>query len=230
MEDVLNEYAQSYDPKRPQVCVDERPCQLLADSREPVPMQAGQRARYDYESVRHGTCNLCMLFEPLTGWRQATVTEHRKQADFALLLRDLVAVHFPEAETIRVVVDSLNIHSPASLYATFEPAEARRISQKLEFHYTLKHGSWLNMVEIELAILVRQGLGPRRPDIPTFQEQLTAWQARRTAQHAIIHWPFSVQKARTKWARLFPSIPVRLSTRNSASEHQFRLQSRYVRR
>lgn len=209
MEDVLNQYAQPYDPKHPQVCLDERPCQLRADSREPLPMHPGQRARYDYEYVRHGTCNLFMVFEPLTGWREATVTEHRKQADFALLLRDLVDVHFPEAETIRLVVDNLNIHSPASLYATFEPAEALRISQKFEFHYTPKHGSWLNMVEIELAILVRQCLGQRLPDIPTFQEDVTAWQERRNAQHATVHWQFSVQNARTKLARLYPSILLR---------------------
>jgi transposase len=205
MEDVLDEYAQPYDPKRPQVCIDERPCQLLADSRAPLPMQIGQPRRYDYEYIRQGTCNLFMIFEPLTGWRTATVTAHRKQEDFARLLRDLVDVHFPQADTIRIVLDNLNLHSPAALYATFEPTEARRILQKLEFHFTPKHGSWLNMVEIELSILTRQCLGQRLPDIPSFQAEVTAWQTRRNAQKATIHWQFSIQKARTKLARLYPS-------------------------
>jgi DDE superfamily endonuclease len=209
MEDVLEEYAQPYDPKRPQVCLDERPCQLLTDSRAALPMQPGQVARYDYEYVRQGSCNLFMLFEPLTGWPDATVTAHRKQEDFAYLMRDVVDVHFPQAETVRVVLDNLNIHSPASLYAAFEPAEALRILHKLEFHFTPKHGSWLNMVEIELSILVRQCLGQRIPDMATLQREVSACQDRRNAQHATIHWQFSVEKARTKLARLYPSLPVR---------------------
>jgi hypothetical protein len=208
MEDVLCEYAQPYDPKRPQVCIDERPCQLLADSRDPLPMQTGQPARYDYEYVRQGTCNLFMIFEPLAGWRMATITAHRKQGDFAELLRDLVDTHFPQADTIRIVLDNLNTHSPAALYATFEPAEALRILQKLEFHYTPKHGSWLNMVEIELSILVRQCLGQRLPDMASLQSEVTAWQEHRNAQRATIHWQFSIHQARTKLARLYPSLPV----------------------
>ncbi len=209
MEDVLSEYRQPYDPQRPQVCIDERPCQLLADSRDSQPMQPGQPARYDYEYVRQGTCNLFMIFEPLTAWRTATVTAHRKQEDFAYLLRDLVDIHFSTATKVRVVLDNLNTHSPASLYATFEPAEALRILQKLEFHFTPKHGSWLNMVEIELSILVRQCLGQRLPDMATLQTEVTAWQERRNAQQATIHWQFSVEKAREKLSRLYPSLPVR---------------------
>lgn len=209
MEDVLSEYAQSYDPNCPQVCIDERPCQLLADSREALAMQPGQVARYDYEYVRHGTCNLFMIFEPLRAWRDIKVTAHRKAEDFAYLMRDVVDVHFPHAEKVRLVLDNLNIHGPASLYATFEPAEALRILQKLEFHFTPKHASWLNMVEIELSILVRQCLGQRIGDMATLQREVTAWQDRRNAQLATIHWQFSVENARTKLARFYPSLPVR---------------------
>jgi transposase len=209
MEDVLCAYARPYDPARPQLCIDERPCQLLADSRPSLPTLPGHVARYDYEYERHGTCNLFMIFQPHTGWRSSKVTAHRKGPDFAELMRELVDVHFPQAQTISVVLDNLNIHSPASLYAAFEPAEALRILQKLEFHYTPKHGSWLNMVEIELSILVRQCLGQRLPDMPTLQREVAAWQDRRNAQHATIHWQFSVDKARTKLSRLYPSLPVR---------------------
>ena len=209
MEDVLVLYAQGYEADYPQVCVDERPCPLRTDSRDALPVQPGQVARYDYEYVRHGMCNLFMVFEPHTGWRQATVTAHRKADDFAYLMRDLVDVHFPQAKRIRVVLDNLNIHSPASLYATFAPAEALRILQKLEFHHTPKHGSWLNMVEIELSVLSRQCLGQRLGDMAALQREVSAWQERRNAQHTTVHWQFSVQKARTKLARLYPSPPVR---------------------
>lgn len=172
-------------------------------------MHAGQPRRYAYEYERQGTCNLLMVFQPLRAWRQATLTAHRKKEDFAYLMRDLVDLHFPEADTISVVLDTLNIHSPASLYATFEPAEARRLLRKLEFHFTPKHGSWLNRVEIELSILVRQCLGQRLADIPALQREVTAWQDRRNAKKATIHWQFSVEKARTKLKRLYPSLPVR---------------------
>ena len=209
MEDVLCEYARPYDPCRPQVCVDERPCQLLSDKVEPIAAAPGRVARYDYEYERHGMCNLFMIFQPHTAWRTTQVTAHRKGPDFAELMRELVDVHFPEADKISVVLDNLNIHSPASLYAAFEPSEALRILHKLEFHYTPKHASWLNMVEIELSILVRQCLGQRLPDMATLQREVTAWQERRNAQHATIHWQFSVEKARTKLSRLYPSLPVR---------------------
>src|SRR5260221_8209060 len=136
MEDVLDCYALPVVPDEPLVCVDERPCQLIADTRAPLPSQAGQPARYDFEYERHGSCNLFMIFQPSAGWRITKVTTHRKQEDFAELMRELVDVHFPDAPKIRVVLDNLNIHSPASLYASFEPAETRRILQKLEFHFT----------------------------------------------------------------------------------------------
>ena len=202
-------YALPYDPRRPQVCLDERPCQLLSDSRPEVPMKAGQPARYDYEYVREGTCNLFMAFQPLTGWRQATVTAHRTKIDFAEWLRDLVDRQFSDADKICLVLDNLNIHSPASLYAAFAPAEACRLLHKLEFHYSPKHGSWLNMVEIELSVLVRQCLRQRIPDMTTLQNTVTAWQNQRNAQRATVHWQFSVEKVRTKLSRLYPLFPVR---------------------
>jgi len=209
MEDVLDCYALPMQEEEPLVCVDERPCQLLADTRAPLPPKVGQPERYDFEYERHGSCNLFMIFQPSAGWRTTKVTAHRKQEDFALLMRDLVDVHFPNATTIRVVLDNLNIHSPASLYAAFEPAEARRILHKLDFHFTPKHGSWLNMVEIELSILVRQCLGQRIPDMAGLTHQVTAWQQRRNAQRATIRWQFSVQKARTTLAHLYPSPSLR---------------------
>ncbi len=209
MEDVLELYARAYDVSYPQVCVDERPCLLRSDSRQALPTAPGQVARYDYEYGRHGSCNLFMVFEPHTAWRATKVTAHRKADDFALLMRDLVDIHFPHATKIRVVLDNLNIHSPASLYAAFEPEEALRILQKLEFHHTPKHGSWLNMVEIELSVLSRQCLGQRIGDRATLQREVSAWQERRNAQHATVHWQFSVQNARTKLARLYPSILAR---------------------
>jgi DDE superfamily endonuclease len=208
MADVLDLYAQPYDATHPQVCVDERPCQLLTDSREPMAPQPGQVARQDYEYVRHGTCNRFRVFEPHTGWRETSVPAHRQADDFASLLRDLGDGQFPTAEKIRGVQDKLNIHSPASLYASFEPAAARRILRKLEFHYTPKHASWLNMVEIELSVLSRQCLGQRMGDMATLQREVSAWRDRRNAQHATVHWQFSVQKARSKLSRLYPSTPV----------------------
>jgi DDE superfamily endonuclease len=204
MEDVLDLYGAPYDPLRPQVCVDERPSVLHADKLEPLPMKAGQPARYDYEYERKGGCNLFMVFQPLTGWRQAIVTERRANADFAYLLRDLVDVHFPEALVIRVVLDNLSTHSFAALYATFPPEEARRIARKLEFHYTPKHGSWLNIVEIELGVLVKQCLNRRIPDMDTLQREVTAWQNSRNAQHATVQWLFNVTDARTRLSRFYP--------------------------
>jgi hypothetical protein len=204
MEDVLDLYAQPYDPLRPQVCLDERPCVLHADKVEPLPMKAGQPARYDYEYKRNGGCNLFMIFQPLTGWRQATVTERRASSDFAYLLRDLVDVHFPQALSIRVVLDNLSTHTFAALYVAFPPEEARRIARKLEFHYTPKHGSWLNMVEIELGVLVKQCLNRRIPDMQTLRREVTAWQNARNAQHATVKWLFNVTDARTRLARFYP--------------------------
>ena len=204
MEDVLEVYAQAYHPQVPQVCFDERPCELRADVREPIPMKPGQPARYDSEYQRNGSCNLFMFFQPLTGWRHAKITPQRTKLDFAHCMRELVDLHFPQAEKIRLVLDNLSTHSPAALYEAFEPAEALRILKKIEFHYTPKHGSWLNMVEIELSVLVKQCLNRRIPDMETLAFQVAAWQTLRNAQKATVQWRFSVFDARTKLTRLYP--------------------------
>jgi hypothetical protein len=204
MEDVLDLYGEPYDPLRPQVCLDERPCVLHADKLEPLPMQIGQPRRFDYEYERKGSCNLFMVFQPLAGWRQATVTARRTSLDFAYLLRELVDVHFPDATVIRVVLDNLSTHTFAALYAAFPPDEARRLARKLEFHYTPKHASWLNMVEIELSVLVKQCLNRRLPDRETLQREVTAWQNARNDQRATVKWLFNVTDARTRLFRFYP--------------------------
>jgi len=204
MEDVLDLYAEPFKPWQPVVCFDERPCQLLADTREAIPMQPGQPKRYDYEYERHGTCNLFMLCQPLAGWRQVKVTARRTKIDFAHCMRELVDVHFPQAEVIRVVLDNLNTHTPGALYEAFAPEEARRILRKLEFHYTPKHGSWLNMAEIELSIVSRQCLRQRIANQTQLHQETNAWTAKRNGQKAMIHWCFDVHQARTKLVRLYP--------------------------
>jgi hypothetical protein len=206
MEDVLELYAEPYQGRQPVVCFDERPCVLHGDTRPAVPAQPGRVARYDYEYQRNGHCNLFMLFQPAAGWRYTKVTEQRKKSDFAECMRELVDVHFPDAEKIQVVMDNLNTHTPASLYAVFPPAEARRILSKLEFHFTPKHASWLNMVEIELSVLVHQCLKRRIPDIDTLSRETTAWQMTRNAHHATVRWQFDVSQARTKLTRLYPEL------------------------
>jgi DDE superfamily endonuclease len=204
MEDVLDLYAEPYDPKRPQVCFDELPCQLVAETRLPLPAKPGQPVRYDYEYQRNGTCSLFGLFQPHCGWRHLDIRERRTAVDFAQQMKALVDEHFPEAEVIRVVLDNLNTHTPASLYAAFAPAEAHRIARKLEFHYTPKHGSWLNMIEIELSVLARQCLDQRVPDIATLQATIEPWERERNDRHATVNWRFTVPAARTKLVRLYP--------------------------
>lgn len=206
MEAVLELYAQPLDEQHPLVCFDERPCVLHGHTRPTLPVQPGRAARYDYEYQRNGTCNLFMCFQPRAGWRHAKVTNQRTKSDFAECMRDLVDVHFPNAEKIRIVMDNLNTHTPASLYTAFPPAEARRILNKLEFHYTPKHASWLNMVEIELSVLVHQCLKRRIPDIDTLTREVAAWQTARNAQRATVRWQFDVSQARTKLARLYPEL------------------------
>jgi hypothetical protein len=206
MEDVLDLYAEPYDPRRPQVCFDERPVQLLGDVYEPLSVQPGQIRRYDYEYERKGTANLFVMCQPLAGWRVVKATSQRKKVDFAQCMRELVDVHFPDAEVIRVVLDNLNTHTPAALYDTFPPAEARRILRKLEFHYTPPHGSWLNMAEIEISILSRQCLKQRIATTVRLHEISEQWTNRRNAQQAMINWCFDVTKARTKLVRLYPSL------------------------
>jgi hypothetical protein len=206
MEDVLDLYAEPYDPQRPQVCFDERPVQLLGEVYKPLPAQPGQVRRYDYEYERNGTANLFVLCQPLAGWRTVKATTQRKKIDFAVCMQELVDVHFPDAEVIRVVLDNLNTHTPAALYETFAPAEARRILCKLEFHYTPAHGSWLNMAEIEISILSRQCLKQRIATTERLQEVTEQWSHQRNTQKATIHWCFDVTKARTKLARVYPSL------------------------
>lgn len=206
MENVLDLYAQPYDRDYPQVCFDERPCQLLSEKRIPLPSQSGQPERYDYEYKREGTCNLFAFFQPLARWRHIKVTNQRTAQDFAECMKDLVDVFFPKALIIRVVLDNLNTHTPAALYQTFPPDEARRILRKLEFHYTPKHGSWLNMVEIELSVLSRQCLNRRIPDRETMKRETATWALERNRQHATVNWRFSNQDARVKLERLYPQL------------------------
>lgn len=206
MEDVLDLYAEAYDPEQPVVCVDERPCQLVADTLEPLPRKPGRAKRVDYEYERRGVCNAFMIFQPLAGWREVKVTARRTKQDFAHVMRELVDVHFPQAEKIRLVLDNLNTHSPVALYETFPPQEARRILQKLEFHFTPKHASWLNMAEIEFSVMVEQCLKRRIPDSTTLATQLRAYTRQRNAAHASVRWQFDVQQARTKLGKLYPQL------------------------
>jgi hypothetical protein len=205
MEDLLDLYAEDFDPLRPVVCFDELPYQLVAETCLPLPLRPGKPVRYDYEYRRNGTCNLFMFFQPLAGWRHVEVTEQRTKRDFAYQMKDLVDVHFPEAEVIRVVLDNLNTHSPAALYEVFEPQEARRIVRKLEFHYTPKHGSWLNMAEIEISVLDRQCLDRRLAEVSIVRSEVLSWETLRNDQHAIVDWRFTTTKARSKMQYLYPS-------------------------
>jgi hypothetical protein len=188
MEDVLDLYAEPYDPVQPTVSFDETTKQLIAETRIPLPMEPGKPERVDYEYERKGTANLFLVTEPLTGWRHVDVTDRRTKHDFAQQMRDLVDRHFPDATSIRVVLDNLNTHTPAALYEAFAPAEARRILRKLEFHYTPVHGSWLNMAELEFSMLSRQCLSRRIGDRDTLVTEVAAWEAARNEQRASIHW------------------------------------------
>ena len=205
MEDVLDLYAEPSDPSRPRVCFDECPYQLLDQVREPLPPQPGQPAREDCEYEREGTCNLFVFLEPNLGWRHVEVTKRRTKQDFAQAMKALVDVHFPDAPLIRVVLDNLNTHTPASLYEAFPPEEARHILRRLEFHYTPKHGSWLNMAEIELSVLGRQCLDQRLPSMPRVQAVITPWQQARNAHQVQVKWRFTTADAREKLHRLYPS-------------------------
>jgi transposase len=205
MEDLLDLYAEPYDPARPLVGFDETTKQLVAETRAPLPMAPGRPERFDYEYERNGTANLFLVCQPLTGWRHVEVTDRRTKHDFARQMRDLVDRHFPDAATIRVVLDNLNTHTPSALYEAFKPAEARRILRKLEFHYTPIHGSWLNMAELEFSMLTRQCLGRRIADRDTLAGEVAAWEAARNEQRATIRWQFTVHDARTTLHRLYPS-------------------------
>jgi len=206
MEDVLDVYERPHDPRRPQVCLDELHVQLVGETRTPVPVAPSRPARIDYEYVRNGTANLFLWVEPLAGRRGIQATAQRTKQDWARCIRDLVDVHYPEAEQIVLVMDNLNTHVAAALYETFPAAEARRLWRKVEVHYTPKHGSWLNMAEIELSILSRQCLRRRIPDRTTLTRELDAWMTARNAQTSTIRWRFTTADARIKLHRLYPSL------------------------
>lgn len=208
MEDVLDLYEEPYEEKRPTVCFDEMPYQLVAEKRIPLALKPGRPERYDYEYERKGTANLFVVFEPQKGWRHIEVTDRRTGVDFAFRMRQLVDEHYPEAEKIRVVMDNLNTHTPASLYRAFKPAEARRILGRLEFHYTPNHASWLNQVEIELSVLCGQCLGGRRiPDQEALKREIGAWERERNERRATVEWRFTAKDARKKLKRLYPLQP-----------------------
>ena len=204
MEDVLDLYEEDYDPQYPTVCLDEKPVVLHADVHPPVPVEPGQPERVDYEYERKGTRNLFVMVEPLAGWRHVEVTAQRTMQDYAKVVRWLVDEVYPHAEYIRLVQDNLNTHTPASLYETFPPAEARRILQRLEFHYTPKHGSWLNMAEIEIALLQRNALSRRLESEVALRRHVEAVETERNAHRRGISWQFTSRDARHKLERLYP--------------------------
>lgn len=205
MEDVLGVYTRPYDPARPVVCLDETSRQVLADVRPPLPVASGTPRREDPEYVRHGVANLFLVSEPLRGWRAVVVSDRRTRLDWAACIKELADTHYPRAEKIVLVMDNLNIHSPASLYEAFPPAEAQRLADRLEIHHTPKHGSWLNMAEIELGILQRQCLDRRLGDQATLASEVAAWVRARNAAVRRIDWRFTTADARIKLKRLYPA-------------------------
>jgi len=206
MEDVLEVYTRPYDPRRPQVCLDETSVQLIGEKRIPVPMAPGRLARFDYEYERNGVCAVFMLNEPLRGWREVVVADQRTAIDFAPVVKHPLLVHYPDAERIVLVMDNLNTHTPGSLYEAFDPIEARRLTDKLEIHYTPKHASWLDMAEIELSVLTSQCLDRRIADKVTLVREVTAWMHERNVQQSGIDWRFTTADARIKLKRLYPAI------------------------
>jgi transposase len=211
MEDVLDLYAEAPDPKRPVVCFDESPIQLIGEVRQPVLAKPGQIERYDCEYQRNGTANLFVFLDVNRPWRKVKVTERRAAQDFAACMRELTDVHYPAAECIRVVLDNLSTHSPGALYQTFPAEEARRVLRRLEFHYVPKHASWLNMVEIEIGVLARQCLDRRIDSYARLVTDTAAWQRRRNAERARINWMFTTEKARAKMQRAYPKHTQKLA-------------------
>ena len=216
MEDVLELYAEAADEQHPVVCFDETPRQLIGESRVPVAAKPGRPARVDYEYVRNGTANVFMFLDVHRPWRHAKVTDRRTSKDFAQCMRELVDQHYPKAACVRVVLDNLSTHTPAALYETFEPIEARRILNRLEFHYTPKHASWLNMVEIEIGVMVAQCLDRRIPEKALLVSEVAAWERRRNREKARIKWLFTVTRAREKLGRAYPVVARRISARVAA--------------
>lgn len=208
MEDVLDLYEECPDEKRPIVCLDEKPYQLLEDTQDPLPIEPGEPKREDYTYKRNGTCNLFITYSPQLRWRHVTVTEHRTAKDYAEILKELVDVHFPDAEQIRIVQDNLNTHKGASLYERFSAEEARRIFKKLEFHYTPKHASWLNMAEIEIHVLGKQCIDRRIGDVEILKQEITAWEINRNHCESAINWQFTVNKARDKFKKSYDTLTI----------------------
>ena len=206
MEDVLEVYERPYDEQRPVVCLDEAAKQILGEARQPVPMQPGREERFDNEYERRGTCALFMLFEPLASWRQVLVKARRTALDYAHMVRFLCDEKYPEVEKIVLVQDNLNTHGVWSLYQAFEPHEAQRLAQRIEWHYTPRHGSWLNMAEIELSVLARQCLQERMESQENVEQQVLSWHERRNAQQVKVEWRFGMQDARCKLKHLYPKL------------------------
>lgn len=206
LEDVLDVYQRPADPTRPLICLDETSRQVLAETRAPQPVAPGRAARHDPEYERHGVVNFFLVCAPLQGWRQVRVSDQRTRIDWAHCIKELVDVHYPAAARIVLVLDQLNTHSPASLYEAFPPSEAKRLADKLEIHYTPKHGSWLNMAEIELSVLQRQCLDRRLGDRATTTREVTAWVTTRNGAAKTIDWRFTTEDARIKLKRLYPVI------------------------
>ena len=204
MENVLEAYEQPYDPNRPLVCMDETNKQMVKETRQTMEAQPGQPERFDYEYERNGTANIFMFCEPLQGWRHVNVTDRRTKVDFALQIKELLEVHYPDVDCVRLVMDNLNTHAPASLYEAFEPSEARRLLERLEIIHTPKHGSWLNIAEIELNVMARQCLDRRIPNKLTLQRETAAWESPRNSDQTPVDWQFPTDDARIKLRPLYP--------------------------
>lgn len=208
MEGVLDVYKRPYDEKNPVVCMDESPKHLIGETRRAIPMEKGKAKRIDYEYVRKGSCNIFMVNEPLAGKRWVRVTQRRTKNHWAELIKEIADIHYPDADKITLVMDNLNTHTPGSLYQRFEPKEAKRLWDRFEFVYTPKHGSWLNMAEIELSVLTNQCLNRRIDNIEEVAKQTKAWQAYRNNKNATIDWQFTTKDARIKLKRLYPKIVI----------------------
>lgn len=206
MEDVLDVYCLPYDPNIPLVCMDEQSRQLVKETRKTIPAEPGKPAREDFEYERNGTANIFMFTEPLAGWRHVDVTQRRTKVDWAYQVRELLDDHYPEAQRVRLVLDNLNTHKISSLYEAFEPEEARRLTKRLEIHHTPKHGSWLNIAEIELSALTIQCLSRRIPDCKTLKKECKAWETKRNSNQKGVDWQFTTEDARIKLKRLYPLI------------------------
>lgn len=206
MEDILEVYKRPYNPSHPLVCMDETSKQHIKETRIPIPAEPGQPEKYDYEYERNGVSNIFMIYEPLGGQRHAIVTDRRTKTDWAECIKDIADIHFPFAEKITLIMDNLNTHKPSSLYEAFTPEEARRILNRLEIHYTPKHGSWLNMAEIEFSVLQRQCLDRRIPDQTYLKQTIADWELNRNRKAVKVNWQFTTEDARIKLRRLYPSI------------------------